>query len=93
MKTPNIETKPTHTPTPWTVHKKSVWAGGLYIADFATAEKAEEAIRAVNSHAELVAALTDTLAIARIKWGNLDPDANTVMDNAAKTLASAKGTP
>ena len=58
------------------------------------AESAEldraEAGRAVNSHTALVAALRDTLALARLKWGNLDPDANGIFAIADAVL-SAEG--
>lgn len=35
---------------------------------------------------EFRSSMTDLLAIARIKWGNLDHDANKVMENAQKAL-------
>ncbi len=53
----------------------------------ADASDAKLIIKAVNNHAALVDALRDTLAIARIKWGNLDPDANRVMDAARNAIA------
>lgn len=40
---------------------------------------------------ELVRALETTLALALLKWGNLDPDANKVFDAAKSTLAKARG--
>jgi len=47
--------------------------------------------RMADSHADLLAALEETLSIARVKWGNLDPDANIVMDRAHAALAKARG--
>lgn len=35
---------------------------------------------------QFCSSMADLLAIARIKWGNLDPDAHKVMENAQKSL-------
>lgn len=48
----------------------------------------EEELSALRARVvELEAALTDTLALAWLKWGNLDPDVNTVFENARAVLA------
>lgn len=41
--------------------------------------------------AELLEALGDTLSLARLKWGNLDPSANIVFDHASAVLTKARG--
>ncbi len=40
---------------------------------------------------ELLDSLADVLALARIKWGNLDADANTAFELAESRLAKATG--
>lgn len=45
----------------------------------------------VQTRNELLGSLTDLLAIASIKWGNLDPNANAVMDRAHAAIAGATG--
>lgn len=40
---------------------------------------------------ELYEALSYTLALARLKFGNLDPDANTLFAKAETVLAKARG--
>lgn len=53
-----------------------------------TTEAAANA-RLIAAAPELLDALRNTLAIAEIKWGNLDPDANTVFANARAAIARA----
>lgn len=43
----------------------------------------------IASAPDLLAALNDTLALARIKWGNLDADANSVFESARAAIAKA----
>jgi hypothetical protein len=43
-----------------------------------------------NSHDALVAALTECLAIVRLKCGNLHDDTNAIQDRAIAALAAAK---
>lgn len=40
---------------------------------------------------ELLSSLQDTLALARIKWGNLDPNANEVFSAAEAAISKATG--
>lgn len=54
-------------------------------------EETDANARLIAAAPELLEALRDTLAIASIKWGNLDPDANTIMDKARAAIAKATG--
>lgn len=40
--------------------------------------------------AELRQSCIDLVVIARAKWGNLDPDANAIMDKASKLIAQTE---
>lgn len=42
---------------------------------------------------DLRQSLADVLTLARIKWGNLDPDANKIFERAEALLASMKELP
>jgi hypothetical protein len=47
--------------------------------------------RLIAAAPELFEALGNTLALARLKFGNLDPDANTIFAKADAVLAKAHG--
>ena len=67
--------------------------GSFYIADKGQMQRA---VLCVNACADIpdpaaaiqaaMNAIADLLAIARIKWGNLDADANKIMENAENAL-------
>jgi hypothetical protein len=67
--------------------------------DTAGGEPAAEANAAYIVHAAnnfpkaqaLADALWNTVSLARIKWGNLDPDANKVLESALSALADWEG--
>lgn len=73
--------------------------GTLYdVEDFPCLENEEQFLTERIANANLIAAapelfqsLIDVLAFARLKWGNLNEDANTVMDKAAEVIAKARG--
>jgi hypothetical protein len=54
-------------------------------------ERAVSAALAAHAQRKLVATLGNVLALARVKWGNLDPDANAVFEEAERAIAAAKG--
>ena len=43
-----------------------------------------------ESHAELLKALPDLMSLFRLKWGNLDSDANAVYARVEQTIARAE---
>lgn len=45
----------------------------------------------MRENAQLKASLVDVLSLARVKFGNLDPDANKVFEMAEKLLAEPEG--
>lgn len=47
----------------------------------------ESRIDLMRENAELKEALASVIALARVKWGNLDAEANTVFDRAEALLA------
>jgi hypothetical protein len=47
----------------------------------------EATIDLMRENAQLKASLVDVLSLARVKFGNLDPDANKVFEAAGKLLA------
>lgn len=49
-------------------------------------------VRAVNAHDALIAALQSMSDIARVKYGNLDPDANKVFEQAQTAIKLAETT-
>lgn len=66
----------------------SPWIEGAFSADNDDEVAANMALMAAAP--ELYAALNDTLALALLQWGNLDPDANKVFAAAHAALAKAR---
>ncbi len=91
------------TPGPWAIrYQFNVYGAGDRLAantgghsdnrdpDGGTAEnKANAAL--VSAAPDLYEALAGTLALARLKWGNLDDGANTVFAHADAALLKARG--
>lgn len=65
-----------------------------YANDDATSEaNAAHIVLCVNSHDRLLESAKQLFDLARIKWGNLDPDANKIFKSAEDVLAASQPTP
>ncbi len=94
-----------HTPGPWVYsdeyypHIQTESGEALAKTDCSTTRKEwvdDPKVCLANAHLiaaapDLLASLCDVLSVARIKWGNLDPDANKVFADAEAAIAKAKG--
>ncbi len=96
-----------HTPGPWRVSNNgvgmSVSAGGIRISQSgyvgaacmqtqqADIERRNANARLIAAAPELLEALESVLCLARLKWGNLDKDANVVFESAESLIKKAKG--
>lgn len=88
-----------HTPGPWHRNIKpasrypTVWAGrNTHVAAVtSTNPEADANCDLVTAAPDLLAALQLTLTFARIKWGNLDADANKAFELAEAAISKATG--
>lgn len=53
--------------------------------------EADDFVRLAAAAPELLEVLKDTLALALVKWGNLDPDATKVFERAQAAINKAEG--
>lgn len=51
----------------------------------------EANLRLIAAAPDLLASLQEVLSLAVIKWGNLDPDANSVFESARAAIAKSEG--
>lgn len=89
------------TPGPWGVEPRTTTIrvsapSGKKIADLSLSSWQPAPTAQANAHLiaaapDLYEALAHTLSLARLKWGNLDPDANGVFEAASAALAKARG--
>lgn len=93
-----------HTPGPWHVSRSSAYvrytqSDGTHpnICDVgtwsATPEELVANARLIAAAPELLDSLQEMKALAEIKFGNLDPDANVLFEKAKVVIRKAKGYP